>query len=440
MSRPVRFPLNAADRLLLELHFSLQERGYCGLNVLLIADLEGPLDPAALQAATERVGRAFPSLSARITYSRFWPRARHQLDPGADPARAILYDHRKTSESEIPAALNELLNHRFDVTHGPHIILHHLELAPMRHKLALIWTHHLMDLEGAHKLLIELDNALHNRAPTLSPDLNLVPPPAMPYFSFRRHYLNWRGIFKRVGHAVLSDPRPAAAPESADRSAGFVLRNFTAAETRRFEQLATQRMSPGPMLYTRYLLAAAARACVESPPTGHPILAGTQLFSHVEPLRHHGPRRGIHGNYLTIPWFKIKDSDAAAWPTIDAALSPQILKYRNEGHVEADWCGMCDLTLYPGPALRKLMRRRASRAVASLTSYRFADAPAILGTARVTNLACAGTMSRDPGIMIARSTFADTMSISVSFFADYLSRDQAAAFLARLEARMLADQ
>lgn len=441
VNRPVRFPLNAADRLLLELHLSLQERGYCGLNVLLVADLDGPLDPEALRKAADRVGQAFPSLSARISYSPFWPRARHELNHAANPNRLNAFEHRYLAETEAgaAAALQSLLNHRFDVTRGPHVLLLHLQTAPTRHKLALLWSHHLMDLEGAHRLLIELDNAMSSRPPALSPDLDLTPPPPMPYFCFRRHYLNWRAMISRVRHAIISPQRPVKSPPSSDRSAGFVVREFTAAETRRFEHLAKQRVSPGPMRYTRYFLAAAARACVEAPPTGRPTPAGVQLFSHVEPLRHHGPRRGIHGNYLTIPWFKVHDADTRTWAAVDAALSPQVIEYRIDGHVEADWCGMSDLAFYPGPVMRRLMRRRAPRAVASLTSFRFGDAPENLGDARITNLTCAGTMSRDPGIMIARSTFADRMSMSVSYFADYVSRNRAADFLRALEARMLGE-
>jgi len=415
----------------------LQERDYCGLNVLLLADLEGPLNPAELRAAAERVGRAFPSLSARITYSPVWPRARHQIDPQTDPARAIDYEHRRVAEADTGAALNRLMNHRFEVARGPQILLRHLEASPERHTLALVWAHHLMDLEGAHCLLTELGNALADRAPDLPPDLNLVPPPAMSYFNPRRHFLNWKAIAKRVGHAISTAPPPIASSAPPDRSAGYVMRDFTPDQTRSFEQLAARRMSPGPMLYTRYFLASAARACVEAPPNGQSSSPGLRYFSHVEPLRHRGPRRGIHGNYLTIPWFHVPDAESRDWQALDAALTPQVLAYRADGHVEADWCGMSDLGFWPGPALRKLMRRRAPRAGASLTSYRFGKLPAALGAARVRNLSCAGTMSRDPGIMIARSTFADTMSISVSFFADYLAPEKAAAFLDRLDARML---
>ena len=63
------YPLNPVDHVLLVTHETLRHRGYCGLSVMLIADLEGPLRPADLQRALRRLGACYPALSVHIRYS-----------------------------------------------------------------------------------------------------------------------------------------------------------------------------------------------------------------------------------------------------------------------------------------------------------------------------------------------------------------------------------
>ena len=161
MDKPLKYALNPLDNIFLATHESLRRRGYCGMNVMLIADVEGPLDPQAVGTALRRLGRDYPALSARIQYTPLLRRAYWRIAPDADLAEAVDYEvHEVEGISNTDACLRAVSDDPLDPTRGPQVKLVHVRLSPDRHRLGLRWPHHLMDLEGAHRLLGELHAAL----------------------------------------------------------------------------------------------------------------------------------------------------------------------------------------------------------------------------------------------------------------------------------------
>ena len=83
------------------------------------------------------------------------------------------------------------------------------------------------------------------------------------------------------------------------------------------------------------------------------------------------------------------------------------------------------------------MTHKVPRAAAGLTSYRFDDSVTRLGAARIMNLTLAVTMNCHPGWILAESTYGEAMSISVTYFEDYLDQASVIEFLERLERRLV---
>lgn len=445
MSRPIEYPLNPTDHILLAAHESLRRRGYCGLNVVLIADLQGPLEPGRLAAAVRRLGSRHPALSGRIRYSRLLRRACWRIDADTDLAQAIEYDYRPmdAAADDFDQPIREALNDSLDPTRGPHLRLVHLEPGAELHRLGLRWPHHLMDLEGAHALLRDLHAILSGDEPRAGSDPAQRPPPPYPYRFPVSSLQVWQGRWRYTRCCGAHQPRLVEKPETQCQAANFELRRYSPAFTEQFKAAARARTSPGPQLYTRYLLTAIARTYwMMCHKRGRP--RDRYLFSYVVPTPRQGGmpaseqaccalRPALHGNWLTIPWVILAEGDLADWTSAEAAVSRQLADYIRRHHDEADWHMLRALQRWPFPAVRAFMDHQMPSGAAGFTNYRFDDSVTRLGEARITNLSAIGTMNCHPGWIVGHSMFGGGMSIAMTYFEDYVDSASAREFLDRLE-------
>lgn len=437
MGQLQEYPLNPVDNILLATHESLRQRGYCGLSVMLIADVEGPLDARDVSAGVQRLGREYPALSARIRLTGVLGRARWQIPADASLEAAIEYQYRCVDEEEgdVDAPLRDAIEDSVDPTSGPQLRLVHVQMAEDRHRLGLRWPHHLMDLEGAHLLLRELHAVLCGEPITLGrdPRATLAPPfrPAFPTSLWR----SWQGLLQHYHHCTAHQPRIIGKPEDQRKVSNFQLRRYGAESLRRFGAVTNERTAPGPLRYTRGLMIAIARTyldiCTER---GRP--REQYLFSQALPVPREGPRPGIHGNHVTIPWVAFTSDDLANWTTADATAARQLANYKKNRRDEADWEMLRAAYRWPFALARWVMTHQAPRGAAGFTSYRFGDTVTRLGNARITNLAAVGPMNCHPGWIVASSTYNENMSIAVTFFEDYIDCPSVTEFLDRLECHL----
>ena len=82
---------------------------------------------------------------------------------------------------------------------------------------------------------------------------------------------------------------------------------------------------------------------------------------------------------------------------------------------------------------RLLTVHRHARAAAVLTGYQCDDSVTHLGGAKITNLAGVGPPDCHPGWLLCRITFADTMSLSITYFEDYFDAPNVKEFFDLLE-------
>ncbi|MFH1419766.1 MAG: hypothetical protein ABII12_15950 [Planctomycetota bacterium] len=434
MAAAQRYPLNPVDHILLATHESLRRRGYCGLSVVLLADLEGPLDSAALRSAVRRVGRTFPALSARIRFTPIMRRACWEVAGDADTEEAISYEYHKlcVASEDTLAPISRVMGETIDLTHAPHVRLIHVETGKDRHRLGLCWAHPLMDLEGGHVLLRELHAVLCGEPTKLDPDPRATHPRpfkhAFPVSFFRA----WQGRFRHAYYDSFRQPRLIGRPDVSHKACGFQTRRYDADFRRRFESIAKERTRPGPLRYTRALLIGIARTYLAmAEDRGRP--RDHFLFPQALPVPRPRHRPGVHGNYVTIPWVVFKRSELHDWRCADVAALRQFADYSRKSRDAATWEMFRAMQRWPFAVSRYLSEHRIPRGAAGFTSYRFDDSVTRIGHASITNLAGGGPMNCHPGWIVANTTYGDTMTISLTYFEDYVDPASATEFLDRLE-------
>jgi hypothetical protein len=220
--------------------------------------------------------------------------------------------------------------------------------------------------------------------------------------------------------------------ENASKRCRFVLRTYGPGQREEFESLAKARTAPGPLRYSRATLVGLARAYVAmATQRGRP--REHYLFPFPLPLPRTGPRPGIHGNYVTIPWIIFAAADLADWATADATASRQFAEFFSKGRDQAEWCMYRGAARWPLGLTRLLTVHRRVRAAAALTGYQCDDSVTHLGEARITNLAGAGPPDCHPGWLLGRTSYGGTMSLSITYFEDYFDTPSVQEFFDRLE-------
>lgn len=437
MGRALSYSLNPVDHVLLVTHESLQQRGYCGLSVLLIAELEGRLDPRELEAALRRLGQTYPALSAHIRFRPIfqWPYWHIAADARLEDAIEYKYHRVETAKDDGWAPLNHAIDDPVDVRRGPQLRFVHVDFGNGRHRIGLRWAHALMDFEGAHLLLRCLHDLMTGQKPLLDPDpLAVPPPPFRPWFP-KSILRKWQGQWRYIVCDRFHQPRIVRKPEGAPQTCRFVVRRYDAAARRRFEQAAKARTAPGPLRYSRAMIVALGRTylkmCIEK---GRP--REHYLFPLPLPLPRSGPRPGVHGNHVTIPWVVFTAADLADWTTADAVAARQFREFFEKHHDEATWMMYKESSWWSFALTRWFTSHRMPRAAAGFTGYQFDDTVTRLGSAVITNLAGAGPMNCHPGWMLGRTTYGDTMSLSITYFEDYFDTPNVIEFFDRLETEL----
>ncbi len=438
VGRALSYPLNPVDNALLATHESLRWRGYCGLSVMLIAELEGELDPTEMRAAVRQLGLRYPVLSAHIRYTPLLRRAYRNITPDAPLAEAIEYEHHPAGDGQQDgwALLQRALGDSVDLSRGSQVRLVHVESGKGRHLVGLRWAHPLMDFEGGHMLFKELHAALCGQPATLAGEPGVAE--RRPYdWRFPGSLLRvWQGRLRYARLQRFHQPRLVGKPELQHKKCNFLVRTFGAARRSRFEELAKHRCSAGPLLYSRAMMVGVALTYLRmATQRGRP--RDRLIFSQPLPIPRQGSRPSIQGNYVTTPCVAFLASELADWATADAAVVRNFKEYRQESHDEAMWEMYRATQRWPLPWVRMLVTHRIPRVASYCTGYRFGGDTTHLGRARIINLCGSGPPNCHPGWLVGFTTFGEGMTISITFFEDYVDRQTARDFLHDLEAEIL---
>ncbi|HUN80577.1 MAG TPA: hypothetical protein VMV81_03620 [Phycisphaerae bacterium] len=433
MNSSLRYPMNPTDYVLLATHESLLRRGYCGLNVMLLIEAEGDLPAQSMRQAAARLGELYPALSAHICYSRLTHRPAWRISADGNPEEAVRYTYQRSeSGNDNWEAQQQALDEAVEVRRGPQLHLTHTQLGERSHQLGLTWPHHLMDMEGGHLILRSIDDLLNGRDPALRRDPRATSGPPFSLGLAARLAQAWHGRWIYATYDSYRQPRIVKKPENAPRWCRFVVRTYDTARRQRFKELAASRVSPGPLRDSRATIIGLARAYRKmAEERGRP--REHYLFPMPLPLPRAQSRPGIHGNYVTIPFVIFASEDLEDWAPADAVASKQLREYHEKGRDVAMWCMYRAASRWPLGLTSLLTTHRRPRTAAGYTGYQFDDSVTTLGTARITNLTGAGSMDCHPGWMLGRTTFGDSMSLSITYFEDYFDGPSVGRFFDLLE-------
>jgi hypothetical protein len=426
--------------MLLATHEALRRRGYCGLNVLLIAEVDGPLRAGDLREAVRAVALAHPALSARLDFTRILRRARWALPTASSPEHAIAFEDLSdvSAGQAAEAALQGLLHESIYLSRGLGIRIAFQQLDARRSRLALRWPHCFMDLSGAMYLLNELHAVLSGGSPEHGRDGASAPPPFATPFPLSL-WRAARGTARHLSYCLFNQPRLVRKPEGTSPTARFMVRSFGPAERREFERVARERTSEGPMRYSRAVMIAVMRSYLKmSRERGRP--RKRLLCSHAMPLPGSDRRTSPYGNHVTLPWIALSADELASWTAADAAARRQLEQYTTRRRDEANWLMLRAAQRWPFPLIRYLARHRHPRGAVGLTSFRFGDRPLRLGPAEITDLTVTGTMNCHPGWIVADSMYRDRFAISIGYFENFVDPLSMREFLDRLERTLLGDE
>jgi len=405
---------------------------------MLCAELEGVLDSSRLKSAVSQLGVRYPALSSRIRYTALLRRAFWHIPGDAPLEDAIEYEHRTMSGGGADAwePLQRSLDDSVDPSRGRHVRLVCVETGQGRHRLGLRWIHPFMDLEGGHLLLRELHAVLCGEPPTLGQDPRAIYD--RPFgVKFPESLMRvWQGRFRHDRFSRFRQPRIVEKPDLEHKKCNVVVRTLGARQRARFKEQAKRRCIPGPLLYSRALMVGVARTYSKmAMERGRP--REQYVFSLPLTVPRPGARPGLHGNYITSPWIIFSNRDLKDWTTADAAALCQFKEYHEKSHDRAMW-EMCRATTrWPLALTRKLVTHRIPRLATWCTGYRFGNDSTHFGSARIVNLWVVGSAKCHPGWIVSWTEFGNSMTISATFFEDYLDRQTASDFLDRLEEEIL---
>jgi amino acid adenylation domain-containing protein len=250
LDAPRTFPLTPAQRQLWLLAQICPE-GSLAYNERLVVQLDGPLDPAALQSALQRVVDRHEAL--RIT-----------IDPSGESQSvfphlaAVIHD----SDSQAP----------FDLHRGPLFRAALVQTGPQRHILSLTAHHVIIDGLSFDIILAEL-------ARFYSAAVQNGPPPRLPACRQFREYVEWQSIqlasgafqvqaeywMDRLAAAPPLDlPTDRPSPADPDFLSGTVIREIDPALAQSLNLLARQNGCTAAMVYLAAYIAFLSRLTGQS--------------------------------------------------------------------------------------------------------------------------------------------------------------------------------
>ncbi len=357
-----RIGLTAYDRLFLASHIREQRFGRPGTVFVGRVLLDGVPDADRLRKNLEQVVVHQPVLGARLGYHALTARAYWHAN-GATPIDSMLRFADLTGAlSPLDACdelIDELLNEPHDDSRQPPLTIVSCRLRGDRAALLFRVPHHLTDYPGSMALLRALDDPACAAGAPASLAADEYPP------TWSRRYI------RRLGEGLANvwrlrrlDAHPLVArPTSNQPPGGHLFRSWPAAATERMLARAGSTCSPGPLLYSRYFLIAAAQAIDDiAEAIG---LSGRFIVLPIALSRpRHAPRAFVAGNDLTIAPIRVDRALLSRPRELDDDLHAQLSRHRDGGG-EAAWVTLsfagwlrighyqrllsCRGTLPPGP-------------------------------------------------------------------------------------------
>ena len=417
-----KYKFNPCDHVFGALDYHMKRKGYAGTGTFMMMDLRGTLEPNRVVEALRTVMEAHPATACTEAASTwralpYWRYDGRTVSPK--------YEHHDLSThpdwiSQTDRLCHERFSSGWPRTEPPPVRFEHYQGPDDKHRLCFRWIHTLMDAQGAHLFLSEMNRAFTGGTanPAILPGGKAFDPLAG-YGILKRLRLLVKGARTSAPQGSLQSvslcenlpERPANS-----RRMCYILRPWSPARVERMKEMARRYAPPGPALYTRYIAGCVLRAVyLIHAEHGRKF----PYYGIMIPMRVPGlDRRPVPGNYLTSPMLRIQPEHIADKRAVAETIHQQLLEFSARHLDLASW-SMQWLTsqLRVGP-YRKLIDHFV-RNQPFATGYAFfgeIDPPLrqFLGT-EITNLWGTGVISIPPGWNPTFSKFKDRINFSLAW-------------------------
>lgn len=333
-----RLPLRGADLVLMSMH-ARWRRTHPSHNTILVVDCDGPIPPARIQAALEKLLDVCPWPASRLRRPVPWGKLHWSAGPRASLSSPPVGCRSVASRGELHQALATELNASIDPTRQAPLRLvvidHESEAGARQSVLVLTWFHPLMDPRGGERFLTNL--ALLDPEGGGAPGRD-IPTGGEPKPDPRSLQERGRLARRNVAYMRSLDPGPLVSLGTGVASPGRV----------RFRQQRFRDPTPQwrltPEFFWRLALVGKAMAelWTRRRLPDRPLLIPISVD-----LRPKGDGASPFGNCLAFHFARFQPSETADLPGLAQALRQQMVDALRDGQIDASAVAMEFLAYRP---------------------------------------------------------------------------------------------
>ncbi|MBX3394112.1 MAG: hypothetical protein KF841_01965 [Phycisphaerae bacterium] len=426
------------DRFFLASTLALQARGLPGHHVFLRLELAGSINFQLLRRRIAELPSQYRALRTTVRISRVfgtprWNSAASASHTTSEFAPALIeYDLRgiAVAEDRIGSLLHAAAQQPIDPFAASQVRFHLFQLADERHHLVLQWPHHLMDLSGVEQLIRTMTDgggtAVSNFAGKGISDT------APGFYDWMRGM--WR--LKRLN--FIKGNRLKMRNAAAGKSVETLHCSWTREETTAIDRAAIEHCAPGPLLHTRWQLAAVVASADAVFSRSHVHLRDRYLISLPRRVLRQDENPNAPGNRIGIATLEVPRSAVGDPRLIDASLSAQLVEYARDRLDDCDSATTAFVGRFPIRVYAWLLRkfRIFPRYSLAFTNYRIHPLDRPLCGSTVENMIAWGVPAAPPGIIAAFCRYHDRLNFTLTYFSNACSRETAEAIRMEVDRRL----
>lgn len=429
-------PLGPYDRFFLASGMALQAKGLPEHHVFARVLMRGSIDCELLRRQIRSLYERSPLLTAQLRISKvlkqpYWRLAEIESIDSRIQLQVIDFRREERSSRSRDELLKAALNEKSASLGNPHLRFWLLRHSDDESELVIRWPHHLTDLSGVERWLFEIgtiDSGLASWCHTIR------------YDNSRSGGLRaWlRGMWHLRTISFLKGNRLKAKPPKGGQPTETLHHRFSVDETSAIAAAARRTCTPGPLLHTRWQLAAVVRAVDAIFARSDVHLRENYLISLPMRINHSAAAHHRFGNNITIDTL-VLNRDCLKDPcATDRAITAQMSDHSRRRLDDSNLATTAFVGKFPLPLYGWLLRRFRifPRFSIAFTSYRVdAKLGEFLGC-RVTDFSTWGVPTSPPGIIAAFCRFEDRLNFSLTYFTNVCSSELAGEICSEIVAKL----
>lgn len=292
------------------------------------------------------------------------------------------------------------------------------------------WPHHLMDLSGAEQLIrTMMDGGEAADSDFAGKGITDAAP----------GFCDWiRGMWRLRRLNFIKGNRLKMSNATAGKSVETLQCSWTRDETAAIDRAAIKHCSAGPLLHTRWQLAAVVSSADAVFSRAQVHLRESYLVSLPRRLQRRDEPSEPPGNRIGIATLVVPRSTAGDPRLIDAVISAQMAEYERDRLDDCDTATTAFVGRFPIRVYAWLLRkfRIFPRYSLAFTNYRMHPLDGPICGSTVENMMAWGVPAAPPGIIAAFCRYHDRLNFTLTYFSNACSRETAEAIRMEVDRRL----